>query len=438
MGAESPHDFDLGKYIQLEKTFNLDLSKGVDVGLEDEMNVAGGVEWREESFEIGAGDQYSFLAGPYIDQGFNLGSHGFPGFQPSQAGVFTRTSMSAYVDVEANITDEFLVGGALRYEDFSSFGDTLNYKLTMQYVLTDELTIRGSVSTGFRAPTVGQANVSNVSTALEDGELTDSALLPPTSDFSKVFGAKELDPEESQSYAFGAVYQDGDFFLTADYYNIEVTDRITQSDRKKLTESDYKKLETLGVANPRSVGTVSFFANDFDTTTQGVDLVANYSMELFEGDTKFSLAYNWTETEVDRSSDITGAFKVKRLEEALPNHRGAFTVSQSWDNLSLYVRANYFGEYYAVHVDYDLASQDADSATTFDAEMSYFFNESLTFSLGAQNIFDQEAEKLDFAESSKNHGDGFTPNNQWGGKYYETGPYGFNGGFYYLKATYSF
>jgi iron complex outermembrane receptor protein len=438
MGPESPKDFDLGNYTQLEKTFNLDLSKGVDVGLDNTMNVAGGLEWREETFEIGAGDQYSFLAGPLIDQGFNLGSHGFPGFQPSQAGVFSRRSVAAYVDVEAYITDDFLVGAALRYEDFSSFGDTLNYKLTAQYAINDELSVRGSVSTGFRAPTVGQANVSNVSTALEDGELTDSALLPPTSEFSKLFGGKELEPEESQSYAFGVVYQNGDLFFTADYYHIEVDDRITQSDRTKLKDADYAKLEALNVANPRSVGTVSFFANDFDTTTQGVDVVASYGMELFEGSTKFSLAYNWNETDVTNSTAITGAFKVKRLEEGLPKHRGSFTVSQSWDDISVYVRANYFGEYHAVHVDYDLAAQDADAAVTVDAEMSYFINDSFTISVGAQNILDQDAEELDFEESSRSHPDGFTPNSNWGGKYYETSPFGFNGGFYYAKLTYNF
>jgi iron complex outermembrane receptor protein len=438
MGPESPHDFDLGNYTQLEKTFNLDLSKGVEVGLDNPMNVAGGLEWREETFEIGAGDQYSFLAGPLIDQGFNLGSHGFPGFQPSQAGVFSRRSVAAYVDLEAYITDDFLLGAALRYEDFSSFGDTLNYKLTAQYAINDELSVRGSISTGFRAPTVGQANVSNVSTALEDGELTDSALLPPTSEFSKLFGGKELEPEESQSYAFGVVYQNGDLFFTADYYNIEVDDRITQSDRTKLEDADYAKLEALNVANPRSVGTVSFFANDFDTTTQGVDVVASYGMDLFEGSTKFSLAYNWNETDVTNSTDITGAFKVKRLEEGLPKHRGSFTVSQSWDDISVYVRANYFGEYHAVHVDYDLAAQDADAAVTVDAEMSYFINDSFTISVGAQNILDQDAEELDFEESSRSHPDGFTPNSNWGGKYYETSPFGFNGGFYYAKLTYNF
>ncbi|WP_444994713.1 TonB-dependent receptor plug domain-containing protein [Aliikangiella sp. IMCC44359] len=432
MGMESPTDFYLGKYIELEKTFNVDLVKSVDIGLNDNMNVAGGFEWREESFEIVNGDQYSFLAGPLIDQGFNLGSHGFPGFQPSQAGVFTRRNIAVYVDVETYLTESLLLGGALRYEDFTTFGDTLNYKLSMQYSFTDNFSMRGSTSTGFRAPTVGQANVSNVSTALEDGELTDSALLPPTSEFSKLFGGKELDPEESESYALGWVYENGDLFLTADYYHIEVTDRITQSDRKKLVEADYLALEAIGVANPRSVGTVSFFSNDFDTTTEGLDLVANYSAELFDGNSQFNMAYNWTETSVDRHSAITGDFKVKRLEDALPKHRATFTFSQSWDNLSLFVRANYFGKYYAVHVDYDATAKDADAATTFDAEVSYIINNSFTLSLGAQNLFDQEAELLDFTTQS-----GGIPNNNWGGKYYETGPYGFNGGFYYLKATYN-
>ncbi len=431
MGMESPTDFDLGKYIELEKTFNLDLVKGVDIGLDNDMNVASGLEWREESFEIVNGDQYSFLAGPLIDQGFNLGSHGFPGFQPSQAGVFSRRNIAAYVDVETYLTDNFMLGGALRYEDFTTFGDTLNYKLAAQFSITDNFSIRGSTSTGFRAPTVGQANVSNVSTALEDGELTDSALLPPTSEFSKLFGGKELEPEESESYAMGLVYENGDLFLTADFYHIEVTDRITQSDRKKLEEADYLALEAIGVANPRSVGTVSFFSNDFDTTTKGVDIVANYSAELFNGESQFNMAYNFTDTTVDRHSAITGDFKVKRLEEALPNHRATFTFSQRWDDVSMFVRANYYGEYYAVHVDYDATAKDADAAVTLDTEISYFFNESFTLSLGAQNLLDQEAELLDFEDATG------IPNNNWGGKYYETGPYGFNGGYYYLKATYN-
>lgn len=434
MGMDSPQDFELGKYIELEKNFNIDLVKTFELGSGTDLNVASGLEWREEVFEIVNGDQFSFLAGPLIDQGFNLGSHGFPGFQPSQAGRFSRNNIAAYIDLESYVNDDLLIGGALRYEDFSTFGDTLNYKLTIQYAITDNFSIRGSTSTGFRAPTVGQENVSNVSTALEDGELTDSALLPPTSAFSQVFGAQPLEPEESESYAAGLVFENGDFFFTADYYHIDVTGRITQSDREPLTEANYLELEALGVANPRSVGTVSFFTNDFDTTTKGLDLVANYGADLMGGDTKFSLAYNYTDTEVTRHSSFTSDFKVKRLEEALPKHRGSFTMSQKWDDVSMFIRANYYGEYYAVHVDYDRTAKDADAAVTVDAELNYQLTNSVTLTIGAQNIFDQEAELLDFEDPSIDS----LPNAQWGGKYYETGPYGFNGGFYYIKGTLQF
>lgn len=436
MGMDSPTDFDLGKYIELEKAFNLDLVKVVSMDSGIDVNVASGVEWREESFEIVAGDQFSFLAGPLIDQGFNLGSHGFPGFQPSQAGVFSRRSVAAYGDLEAEVNENLLLGAAVRYEDFSTFGDTFNYKLAAQLTLTDSVSLRASTSTGFRAPTVGQENVSNVSTALEDGELTDSALLPPTSAFSQVFGAKALTPEESQSYALGLVYESDSFFFTADWYKIELDDRITQSDREPLTEANYLELEALNVPNPRSVGTVSFYTNDFDTTTTGLDIVANYDTELMGGSTKFSVAYNYTDTEVTRHSAFTSDFKVRRLEDGLPEHRATFTMAQNWDALSMFVRANYYGEYYAVHVDWEATAKEADSAVTLDAEVNYQLNESLTLTLGATNLLDQDAELIDF---NGNGGDATNiPNANWGGKFYETSPFGFNGGYYYLKATYSF
>ena len=194
-----------------------------------------------------------------------------------------------------------------------------------QYHLTEDLNIRGSISTGFRAPTVGQANVSNVQTNLSSGVLVDSALLPPTNPIATQLGGTELEPEESQSYTFGAVYTIGDLFLTVDYYNIQVDDRISQSDKIELSQADKDTLEAAGVPNVQNLAQVSFFTNDFDTTTQGVDLVANYSAELLSGSSTFSLAYNWNETEVTRSSDITGAFKVSRLENDLPNHRATLS-----------------------------------------------------------------------------------------------------------------
>jgi iron complex outermembrane receptor protein len=432
LGADTPRDFQPGKYIQLEKNFNFDLVKSVDMGMYDALNVAGGLEWHEESFEVVVGDEASFTAGPLTSQGFGIGSNGFPGFKPSDGGVSTRRNYAAYIDLEAPVTEDFLVGAALRFEDYDSFGSTTNYKLSAQWHVTEDISLRSSLSTGFRAPTVGQANVSNVQTNLDDGVLVDSALLPPTNPISVRLGGKELQPEESQSYTFGGIYTYDDFFLTIDYYHIEVSDRISQSDKINLSQEDKDVLRAAGVPNVDSLQQVSFFTNDFDTTTQGVDVVANYSTNLFAGSTKFSLAYNWNETEVTKFSAITGAFKVKRLEGDLPNHRATLTWAQSYDDFSFFTRVNYYGEYQGVHVDYDATAITADSAVTVDFEANYFVNDAITLSAGAQNIFDQEATRINIPASQD------IPNNNWGGVYYETSPFDFNGGFYYVKATYNF
>ncbi|MFD2167929.1 TonB-dependent receptor plug domain-containing protein [Thalassotalea euphylliae] len=433
LGLDTPTDFETGKYIQLEKTFNFDLVKAVEVdGLDEPLNVATGVEFREESFEIIAGEEASWKAGDYADQGFNIGSHGFKGFGPETQGRNDRRNWAAYVDVEAYLTEDFMLGAALRWEDFNTFGDTTNYKLTAQYSINDEWSVRGSTSTGFRAPTVGQANVVNTATSLVNGELIQSFLAPPTDPLSAFYGGQELEPEESESYAAGIVYSSGDFFLTIDAYSIEVTDRIAQSSQISVNPEDYDELRDLGVQNPELISAVTYFANDFDTTTTGVDIVANYSMQLMGGDTQFALAYNFNDTEVDKfNPETTSEGKVKRLEDGMPDHRATFTVNQSWEEFSGFVRMNYFGEYFAVHADDDCLdgcwNETADAAVTIDAEVSYFINDMFTLSVGANNIFDEEAQKL----PSESYG-------VLGAKYYESGPFDYNGGFYYAKLTYNF
>jgi iron complex outermembrane receptor protein len=422
------YSFDAGSYTQLEKSVSASLVKGVDVGLDDLMNVAAGLEWRQSSFEITAGERASWEIGPLQSQGFDTGVNGFPGFSPESQGLNSGSNIGAYIDVEAYLNDDFLVGGALRYEDFSSFGDTLNYKITAQYRVNDELAFRGSHSTGFRAPTVGQANVINTQTKIVNGELAQSGTFPPTNPLSVYYGGKELTPEESESFAFGAVYQDGDFFFTADLYSINVTDRITQTSDFTVAPADYAPLEALGVVAPSQYSGLTFFANNFDTKTQGIDIVSSYGMELFGGDTKFNFVYNYNSTEVVKAGDFTDDLKVKRLEEAIPEHRATFTIAQSWESVSMFVRANYFGRYFAVHADgADDDSQDnGPSAVTLDAEVSYFMNESLTFSVGANNLLDQEAKKI-------------SADDIWSGAiYHETSPFDFNGGYYYVKATYNF
>ncbi|WP_394131397.1 TonB-dependent receptor plug domain-containing protein [Shewanella maritima] len=432
LGPDTPRDFSPGKAIQTEWNVNADFVKYVDMGLSGDVSFAAGLEWHDETYEIVAGDEASFKVGPLFDQGFGIGSNGFPGYQPSAAGEFKRKNKAIYLDSSVPFTDNFLAEFAVRFEDYDSFGSTTNYKVAANWNIIDEFALRGSFNTGFRAPTVGQSNVSNVQTNLSNGALVDSALLPPTNPISQQLGGTELTPEESMSYTFGAVYTQGDFFLTADYYNIEVEDRISQSEKIELSESDKDALKAAGVPNVDGLSQVSFFTNDFDTTTQGIDVVANYTAEILAGDATFSLAYNWNETKVDRYSEITGDFKVARLEKDLPNHRATFTWGQSWESVGMFTRLNYFGEYQGVHVDYDATAIMADPAVTVDMELSYFINDAFTIAIGAQNIFDQQAEKLAFEEQTG------IPNNNWGGKYYETSPYGFNGGYYYGKLSYRF
>ena len=150
-------------------------------------------------------------------------------------------------------------------------------------------------------------------------------------------------------------------------------------------------------------------------------------MDLFEGRSSFALAYNWNDTEVTRFTDITGEFRVSRLEDDLPKHRATFTWSQSWDNWSLFVRSNYYGTYQGVAADDDTRTTDASAKVTFDAEVSYYINDNFAITAGAQNLFNTEPEKLSDAWSK-----------ELGAKYYETSPMGINGGYWYLKGTYKF
>ena len=430
LGLETPTDFNTGAYEQIESTLSLDMVKAIDFGLHDDVNVAFGLERREESFEITQGERASWVAGPYADQGFNIGSHGFKGFGPEAAGKNDRDNIAVYLDLETFYTDDLLLGAALRYEDYSTFGDTLDYKLTAQYQINDEVSIRGSHSTGFRAPTVGQENVVNTATSIVNGDLIQSFLAPPSDPLSSFYGAKLLNPEESTSYAFGVIYDDGDFSVTADYFNIEVTGRLAQSSQIEVRAEDHEALRAAGVDNPELISKVTFFANDFDTTTQGLDLVANYEADIAGAVTVFSVAYNWTDTKVDSfNPETVDLGKVRRLEDGIPDHRMTFTISPSWEQLSMNIRTNFFGEYYATHADdtSEWGSETADAAVTFDLEVSYKVTENWKLSAGANNLFDKEAQRLNDEAYA-----------ELGGKYYESGPYDYNGGFYYVKAAYNF
>ena len=353
---------------------------------------------------------------------------GFPAFGPIRRARSNRGSYAGYIDLEADVVEDVLVGVAGRYEDYEVFGDTLNGKVAARWQATDSFAFRGSVSTGFRAPTVGQSNVRNVSTNLNDkGELADVATLPPTSPIAKQKGGRPLAPEKSVNISTGMVFEIGGLAVTIDYYNIKVKDRIAQTSGLNLTKDDIDALLAQGVADASSFSQVRFFTNDFDTTTQGIDVVATYPAKMLGGDTTFTFAGNWNQTKVDAfNPDIIHREKVRQLEEGLPEFRFSLTADHRrgpWRFLSRL-------HYYDAFVEFFFAGSglppiNASERWLVDAEASYTFKSGLTLAAGAENLFNTYPTE--------------NPNATiLGNKYPSSSPFGFNGGFYYLGISYAF
>lgn len=437
LGPDTPRAFKPGRYIQQEASYNLDLNKSFDVGLEEALFIAGGFEYRYESFEAIAGDAKSYEVGPLAAQGFGIGSNGFPGLAARFQGKNSRNSYAFYLDSEAYLTEDFMVGAAIRFEDFSDFGNTTKGKLSARWQFTDAVALRGAIATGFKAPTIGQSNVRNVTTAFSPAGLVDRATLPPSDPIAIQKGATPLEPEESTSYSLGVVGEfDNGFFITLDYFNIELENRISTTSGIQLTAADISALLAQGVTDASSFSEVSFFTNDFSTTTQGIDLVANYTAEMFGGDTVFSLAANWTDTEVDsvRTFIVSGEevqnisdTRIRMIEDNLPEYRFSLTANHTQGDWRVLTRLNYFGEIFEDHIDAGLPIEEVGAEFTVDLELGYHVSDNLLLTLGAKNAFDETPDKNVLYDTEVA-----------GSKYPTTSPIGINGGYYYLKGVYTF
>jgi iron complex outermembrane receptor protein len=423
LGPQSPTQFNPGSYIQLEKNFNADFVRTVPMDSFD-LNFAYGFEWREEQFEIVNGDVASFTTGPYFNQGFGIGSNGFAGFTPDIAGVWDQQNYAVYVDFEGDVTENLLLGLATRYEDFDTFGDTTNLKLSALYRITEDLKFRTTISTGFRAPTPGQSNVSNVTTASISGtgELVQQGTLSPTNPISATAGGKALQPEESDNLSFGIVWDVTDALnVTIDAYEIEIKDRIALTGNFSLTDSQRAALVAAKVPGASDMQTFRFFTNDFDTTTEGIDVVATYSTEMMGGVTDFTFVYNETDTEVDNSSLIS-ASRINALEALLPENRWNLSAVHNvgeWTILARYMHVGESEYYYGLN---DLGNPDIttlDDQQQLDLEFTRDMG-TYQFTIGAENITDEYPEKD-------------TGVTCCGAIYPEFAPLGFMGAFYYIR-----
>ena len=364
------------------------------------------------------------------EQGFGARTNGFPAFPPAIAGTSDRGSAAAWLDLETRATEDLLVGLAARYERYEgSIGGSLDGKLTGRWQAGRQVALRGSVGTGFRAPTLGQASVRNESTysqTLPDGsiDLVENATLPVEELPAGAFpDARPLQPETAFQVGAGVVLAFGDLELTLDYYHISVKDRITLT-----SESDWPAEDADGnpVPNPLGYEYVRWFSNDFDTTTQGVDLVALHPLQHSLGESLLTLAANFNSTRVDRAGRFVNDMRIHQLEKALPRSRFTFSASHQLGSWRILLpRLRYYGGFveYAAGV----FLTEASARMLVDLEIERDFGNGLRLAAGVDNL-------LDTYPSSINP----DATRFLGSLWPETSPYGYNGGFYRIRAIYQF
>jgi len=446
-GPDTPTSFYLGKLQQSETNFNADFSYPVELGLASPLNIAWGAEWRREAYDVGLGDRASWDAGPFARQVVenpdgstfevltSVGSNGSGGFGPARAGLSSRRSYAGYIDLEADITDAFTLGAAARYEHFSSFGGTSNFKGSARYEISPAIAIRGAASTGFHAPSPGQTNVDNLTLAFVAGSTSPIQVgtFSVTHPASVYYGAKAVEPEKSVNLTAGIVITPGaGTNLTIDYYNIRIRDRLGLSQAFVVSDADRVALAALGVTNANELNRVQYLTNAFKTRTQGIDAVLTNVLRTDSAGTfNTSIGVNYNKTKViDRDPAIVSNDRVANLEKVLPKLRVNVTETWSSGPFSLLARVNYYDKF--------TVTASSGAAQTFgdeiiaDVEATYQFNDNFSLSAGIQNLFDNYPDK-DLRSIDPNTG---LPGN--GNQYIDASPFGYNGGFWYVRAGVKF
>lgn len=450
--AESPTEADTGAMKFRQTTLNFDLRGSFGSG-ERPVYLSTGLEWRQDGFAMEAGDPVSYTYGrtnnpAVIIHGQNgadaaPGTQGFPGFRPDNVVDKQRTSWAAYVDAEKNLTDSLLLTGAVRYEDYSDFGNTTNGKLSLRWDASDAFALRGTLSTGFRAPGLQQANYSYVQTTISGGVLTDVLVARNDSAVAHALGVPELTEETSINKSIGFVLKPiPEFSLSVDAYRIDIDDRIAYSSTFNAEPAagctpTLSNCPIRRALAPFNAASAQVFINAIDTSTTGVDITAHASRS-FDSGAKFDFTalFNFNRTKVQDVhsgspilSDATlfSPGQVLRVERGQPRQHHVLQGIWSKGALDITLRGNYFGEVEAG----EYAPYKGDAKWLTDLAVGYRFSEKLKLTVGGNNIFDVYPTKWDET-------DGF-PFRQLGFTYgWETTPFGFNGGNWYAKLDYRF
>tara|TARA_B100001146_G_scaffold27660_1_gene20789 strand:- start:499 stop:3165 length:2667 start_codon:yes stop_codon:yes gene_type:complete len=428
-GPYSPHNFIIGDLQQEESNWNADFT----YALSDAINLAFGLEKREEIYTMYEGQKESWMAGPwsmvhllndpaipgdstkYTAPG--LAANGMPGTSPDAAGVFARQNTAYYADAEWDVSDDLLILVAARMEDFSDFGATTNFKLAGRYSLGNIATFRGSYSTGFRAPTPGQSNYTGVVTSFDGvtGMQIQEGTLKPDDPLSVQMGGKALVPEDAKNTSFGFTTSFlPNLNLTVDMYTIDVTNKIIKS-----------RSLTVPSGSSASFTDIAIYTNSADTKTSGIDIVAVYNM----GKTDIGLAVNTNSTEVVAQREVNGVYPITdggvfNIENNLPKLRLTGTVTHSLSQkLSAMVRVNYYGET-SDERDYP-ASGVIDPTMLLDVELRYNVSRNLNMVFGSNNLLNKYPTEIPTRAGQ-------------GMPYPRRTPIGYHGGMTYLRLMYNF
>lgn len=480
LGSASPTDFYLGSLKQTETNFNLDLSYGADVGLASPLNIAGGLEFRREAYEVGLGDRASWVTGPFAVQALGsptgvpllnangsqrvqtapVGASGFPGFGPESVSGGGRNSISAYLDLEVDLFEGFTLATAARYDRFTDFGGTFNGKISGRWAIADAIAIRGNVNTGFRAPTPGQQLTQTVQTAFPGGSPVPVAIATsrPDSVTGIYFGSAPLTPEKSTSFSGGVVLTPGGGFnATVDYYNITVRDRIGITGDFVVTAADQTALFALGVPTAFDLGRVNYFTNGFKTRTQGFDAVLSHRADTGFGNFSTSLAVNYNKTVLLERKNITlirptgnvvsaliNDVKKGNIESSLPRWRAVLSETYVNGPVDITARANYhskFTTFFDTVNGFDPAfaslypnpfTKTFSGEVWIDLEVGVTIAENYRVAVGGQNIFnnvpDRETRNI-FPTTGGLANGSFYP---------DISPLGWAGGFWYVRASAKF
>jgi len=347
LGAESPTNFDAGAYKFQNLLGNIDVSR--DFGA---IAFAFGIEARTEKFTVEAGEPDSYTGG---------GAQSFPGLQPSNALEESRNSFGAYADAEWDITEAFLLGGAIRYENYSDFGNNVSWKLNGRYKLGDNGALRASVSTGFRAPALHQIYLSNIQTLVSGGTVSNQGT------FNNVdpvivdgLGVPALKAETSNNISAGITYKfTKNFYVSLDYYNIKVDDRVLFTGEIGYQNGgpgnpDNNPVEE--ILDEYNVTSLKFFTNAVDTKTNGIDIVANYNnIKIGSGSLGATLAFNWNETEIEgkvttppileeNGYEIFNRKEASRIESSRPKTKATLGLNYDINKFHVSLNNTYFGE----------------------------------------------------------------------------------------------